>query len=391
MLWIYTANENSTVSRIKISDAAVDLAWASLAAIPQGLIIDDSYIYTANQNNTVSRIPISNPAGVDLAWATLAPDAFPVDLVAVGIYIFTLNSNNTVSRILISNPTEPDLAWATLAPDANPRALVINGLYIYTANQNNTISRIKISDAAVDLAWATLSSTTLVADNTDIYTANSTTIGQIEILETPVVNPTWATLSQGTLNNLTIDGNDLYASSTGGLYRFSLIVVCYAAGTKILTKKGYVAIEDLQPKDKLVVQGNIVTDESGEQKITPNSRKCMSVVWKGHFTITSMNRAAYPVCIKAHALGENKPFEDLYVSPGHRIQVGEQLVEACKLINKKTIIRDKKRQSVTYYHIELKNHSIICANGVFAESYADVSNRSAFQATCGTAVRLKNR
>ena len=97
----------------------------------------------------------------------------------------------------------------------------------------------------------------------------------------------WGNLSVGTINKLSISDNNLYASSTGGFYRFSTqnvstpivsppIVsmqgVTYPASTKMLTPNGYVAIESLQLGDKPLLSSNVVTDASGRQTLTPASR-----------------------------------------------------------------------------------------------------------------------
>jgi hypothetical protein len=86
------------------------------------------------------------------------------------------------------------------------------------------------------------------------------------------------------------------------------------------------------------------------------------------------------------------PFEDLYVSPNHGIQVKDTMishntvlnkkkykrVNARDLVNGKTITQSTKTENVTYYHIELDKHSMVIANGVPAESYLDVKNRTTF-------------
>jgi CRISPR/Cas system CMR-associated protein Cmr3 (group 5 of RAMP superfamily) len=67
------------------------------------------------------------------------------------------------------------------------------------------------------------------------------------------------------------------------------------------------------------------------------------------------------------------PFADLFISPGHGIQVNNKIVRARDLINGKTITQSKKTEEVTYYHIELATHAMIDANGVAAESYLELT------------------
>ncbi len=151
------------------------------------------------------------------------------------------------------------------------------------------------------------------------------------------------------------------------------VVVCYAAGTKILTKKGYVAIEDIQIGDSIVTHGSI---KNGS--ITNTKTTFKPAIWTSSFTVPANSATTTPICIKKGALAQGVPFEDLYVSPGHGVTVGNRLVLACTLVNGTTIVQEYPKRSVTYYHIELPGHSAIVANGVLAESYLDDNNRSRF-------------
>jgi hypothetical protein len=149
--------------------------------------------------------------------------------------------------------------------------------------------------------------------------------------------------------------------------------VCYAAGTKILTKKGYVAIEDIQIGDSIVTHGSI---KNGS--ITNTKTTFKPAIWTSSFTVSATNTITTPIRIKKGALAQGAPFEDLYVSPNHGVTVGNRLVLACTLVNGTTIVQEYPERAVTYYHIELPSHSTIIANGVLAESYLDDNNRYRF-------------
>jgi hypothetical protein len=41
--------------------------------------------------------------------------------------------------------------------------------------------------------------------------------------------------------------------------------------------------------------------------------------------------------------------------------------------------KDNTRSTVTYYHVELEEHSVVIADGVLTESYLDVGNRGEFK------------
>jgi hypothetical protein len=55
------------------------------------------------------------------------------------------------------------------------------------------------------------------------------------------------------------------------------------------------------------------------------------------------------------------------------------MICAKDLVNGTTIFQDSNRMSVEYYHLELKDHFAIIANGVLSESYLDFNTRSIFE------------
>lgn len=173
----------------------------------------------------------------------------------------------------------------------------------------------------------------------------------------------------------TSDFGGVYASNATVTMDTNIItqaVVCYVEGTKICTDHGNVPIEDLEPGDIVLSMGNIDDLEHVTKFV------CKPIVWKSKFTTSSQTKEGCPICIKAHAFGD-APFEDLYVSPRHRIVVGDNLVEARALVNGSTIVQEYAHDRVTYYHIELDTHSSIFANGLLSESFLNVNNRIAFE------------
>jgi hypothetical protein len=86
-----------------------------------------------------------------------------------------------------------------------------------------------------------------------------------------------------------------------------------------------------------------------------------------------------PICIRKHAFGKHKPFKDLYVSPWHHLYLEGKMVQARHLVNGGTIYQDGSRKPVEYYHVECDHHCILVANGILAESYLDLDNRSIFE------------
>ncbi|SEO06351.1 Hint domain-containing protein [Salinihabitans flavidus] len=133
-------------------------------------------------------------------------------------------------------------------------------------------------------------------------------------------------------------------------------------GTRIVTRRGEVAVEDLRPGDSLVTR----------------DRGFAPLRWIGTATITPCPHTA-PVCIPAGALGRNLPARDLHISPGHRIWMkndsfgaafasSEVLVPAEQLVGWRGVDRRRDPGRVDYIHLLLDAHHIIMADGLPVES-----------------------
>ena len=153
---------------------------------------------------------------------------------------------------------------------------------------------------------------------------------------------------------------------------------CYSKGSLILTNQGYVPIENIKEGDKVVTKGKISNNGFLENNINNNEE---TVIWIGKYKVKNLNSTSRPICIKKDALGKDYPFVDLYVSPGHRLLLNNQMITANNIINDKTIYQDNNCEFVEYYHLECKEHSAIYANGVLAETYIESDNRSVFENT----------
>lgn len=153
-------------------------------------------------------------------------------------------------------------------------------------------------------------------------------------------------------------------------------VVCYAKGTLILTRKGFVPIEKLKAGQSIITKGKIYYNKYHSKNA---NIKAETLLWVSKFKVVNLNSKSRPICIKKDALGENKPFKDLYVSPGHGLLLNGHMVRANSLINGTTIFQDNDCDDVVYYHIELDSHSAIFANGILSESYLAINNRDVFE------------
>ncbi len=141
---------------------------------------------------------------------------------------------------------------------------------------------------------------------------------------------------------------------------------CFVEGTRILTRQGEVAVEALKP---------------GDDVVAVLAGRLLPVIWVGRRTVdcTREDRPAemWPFRLRAHACGPGRPHRDLFLSPDHAVHVDGMLVPVRYLENGTTIARER-RDSVTYFHVELARHDIMLSEGLGSESYLDTGNRDDF-------------
>jgi len=134
---------------------------------------------------------------------------------------------------------------------------------------------------------------------------------------------------------------------------------CFAAGTKIATVRGEVAVQDLQAGDI------VLTMDSGLKPIQ----------WIGGREVSGLGKFA-PIRFQAGAIGNVR---DLVVSPMHRILVrglkanpgfgeSEMLVPARQLVDGDQIIIDPVDR-VEYFHILFDQHELVFSDGAATESF----------------------
>lgn len=155
--------------------------------------------------------------------------------------------------------------------------------------------------------------------------------------------------------------------------------VCFTAGTMVQTPNGQTRIEDL-------AEGDLVqTKDHGARPIR----------WIGKSTYTAETLQAFPhlrpVNFAAGALGENAATS---LSPHHRVLLSDWRAEALfgeaeclatarSLVNDSTITVASGDEDVEYFHILFDDHEIICADGLWSESFhpASLSQGTAAEAT----------
>lgn len=144
-------------------------------------------------------------------------------------------------------------------------------------------------------------------------------------------------------------------------------VVCFVAGTQILTVRGELLIEDLETGDMVVCGDGVARPIRwiGGRVLDANTLK--------------MNPELRPVRFATGAFGPGRPKRPLSLSPQHRVLVEdwradlffgvpEVLVPAKTLINDTTIRVDGDCSEVEYFHILLDEHHSIFANGTACET-----------------------
>jgi hypothetical protein len=139
---------------------------------------------------------------------------------------------------------------------------------------------------------------------------------------------------------------------------------CLLRGARVLTAKGECKVEDLAIGDL------VPTMFGGVQPIQ----------WIGHYPIKRSNpsepwpKDACPVRIARSALAANVPRTDLYVTQAHALFVDDVLVSAGCLVNETTITLYEARElnDLEFFHIKLKNHDVIYAEGAPVETLLDV-------------------
>jgi hypothetical protein len=169
----------------------------------------------------------------------------------------------------------------------------------------------------------------------------------------------------GALFSLTNTPNPTFPLSFNNDAAAYVAPVCFAEGTRILTTRGEVAVEDLVEGDEAVTAGGAVRP----------------VIWVGSRRMRCDRHpnpsAVHPVRVRAGAFADGVPSRDLRLSPGHAVNIDGVLVEISLLANGATIVSEPV-DAIRYFHVELDAHDVILAEGLACESYLDDGNRETF-------------
>jgi hypothetical protein len=159
---------------------------------------------------------------------------------------------------------------------------------------------------------------------------------------------------------------EYFQISSDSMYdtQLTLEVACYRSGTRILTDHGEIAVEDLRI-------GDFVQTILGESAVP--------IIWIGRREVDCTRHPVpqnvWPVRVAAGAFGPGRPHSDLFLSPDHAVYVEEVLIPIKRLINGSTIVQVPVDR-VTYHHIEFREHDVLLAEGLPAESFLDMRDGS---------------
>lgn len=172
---------------------------------------------------------------------------------------------------------------------------------------------------------------------------------------------------QGT-NTFTYTVEDEDGNTDVGLVNLTTATPCFTLGTLIETPTGPIPVEQLRP-------GHLVlTLDQGPKPI----------IWIGRRVLDpeELDDRPHlkPIIIAAGAIAPGLPYQDLIVSPQHRVMLrskvalrmfasAEILVAAKKLLTHEGItVREHNPEGVQYYHFLFDDHQIVYSNGMPTES-----------------------
>jgi hypothetical protein len=264
----------------------------------------------------------------------------------------------------VSNPSIGDDATLSLVTGS-----VVSGAIVFTSGEYNDLDIYSPTVAGVPQVPISGFGPTMTIDLIQLGYPGGTYPDILSLSGSSLVVPTVSgntTLDLvGNYSGYTFSGtND--GTNLGNGYGDQIIVTpCFAGGTSIATSHGEVRVEDL------VVGDVVVSLHAGAAPIT----------WIGHRKVNCRRHPkpeqVWPVRVAAGAFGPDLPSRDLWLSPDHAVYENASLIPVRELINGSTI-EQVALDEITYYHIELRHHDIVLAEGLPVETYLDTGNRESF-------------
>lgn len=396
--YLYFPNYNTnTIIQTDQNGTIINSNWASALALsrPSSCFEYNGYLYITNSSNPnngkISKISLSNPSGdYELSWATANLGAQSIVTDGTYFYVSSSTNGNFISRILIADPTNTIIDWSSTGIAGTLLALS-NG-YLYAGNQGNAnILKIDLSNGT-SIVWATIplgSAIGLLINNGYLYASNGypnqTSQDNGKIYKILLTDPTIITVWKSGINypfGMFRYWYHLYlfsGTSTQIIGKYYLPPACFKEGSKILTAKGYIPIEDLRKGDyvRTLKNGFVPIDIIGKREIT-------------HSALEERIKDQLYQCSKEQF---EELIEPLVITGCHCILVDEFVSEEQKEktieVNGKIYSTDDKYRlpacvderttvysvpgNYTIYHIALENENYygnygIYANGLLVES-----------------------
>ena len=143
---------------------------------------------------------------------------------------------------------------------------------------------------------------------------------------------------------------------------------CFLIGTRILTPRGEVPVEEL-------TIGDLVDTLNGLRPVKWIGRRTFKKV-----ASSPWHKSVAPIRVARFALHDRYPHRDLYLSPGHSLFVDGVLIPVKHLVNDRLVVRAEMddREVIEYFHIELETHEVIFAEGAPAETLLVTDGREGF-------------
>ena len=287
-------------------------------------------------------------------WNVDSTDVFGAGVTLTNAGTLTTNGAVTVSGLLVNNRT-------VLLNSGSLQISALSGAGEIIFKGNSGILAFGTAAATVDTIYAMRQGETIeilgkTITSANLHAGNTLALG----------------FSGGAVNVQLFLGDNFtgkfFHSAVTGTNSFITVDTspCYLAGTRIRTDRGAMLVEDLQIGDC------VITLDGTAKPIEWIGRRAFSSAF------AAGNRDVIPILFKQGSLGRNVPERDLYVSPLHAMFFGDVLVQAEHLVNGTSVVRCPEIDPIRYFHIELKHHDVIFAEGAPAETFVDCDSRGMF-------------
>ena len=164
--------------------------------------------------------------------------------------------------------------------------------------------------------------------------------GATWVFQTPPENNSWESVAYG-------DGVFIAVSRTGTNRVMRGVVqsdICMVSGTLVLTDNGYIEINRINPN-----------------KDTINGKEILCIS-------KTVQKELYLVCFEKDSLGINVPSKRTILTPGHKINYNNKMVEAKYFVGKHNNIRKIEYTGETLYNVLMEKHDTMIVHNLLVET-----------------------